>query len=314
MSLPANPIAAVILVSGNGPQDRSQLYMGHQTFLVLADYLTRQNIAVLRYDDRGVGQSQGKFNGATSYDFADDASSAIDFLKAQPELHNLLVGIIGHSEGGLIAPIVATKNANVDFITLLAGPSRSGQFVSENQIKKILISNGIPKSTAIKGSQIRKNLNETLIQFTDLPDTDLKQQLSRAYQNQWQQLDAASQTQLQRIGGGSLPEPRLNMLVGDWYKTFINHQPVDYLTKLTIPTLALYAGKDVQVSAEEHAQVMEQALMKNGVKRSKVVVLPNHNHLFQRSETGSMSEYQYIEETLSPLTLSTIAKWIRDLK
>ncbi|WNC68689.1 alpha/beta fold hydrolase [Thalassotalea nanhaiensis] len=312
--MPANPIAGVILITGSGPQDRNQLFMGHQTFLVLADYLTRKNIAVLRYDDRGVGQSQGQFDGATSYDFADDASSAIDFLNAQPELHNRLVGIIGHSEGGLIAPIVATQNSKVDFITLLAGPSRSGRFVSENQIKKILLSNGMSKDTSTKGSQITKSLNKSVIQYADLSKDDLKQKLKTVYQTKWQQLDDTSQTQLQRLGGGSLPEPRLKMLVGDWYKAFLTHQPVDYLTKLNIPTLALYGDKDVQVSAEDHAKVMEHALTENGVNLSKVVILPNHNHMFQRSKTGAMTEYQHIEETLSLLTLSSIADWISDLK
>ncbi|MBE1300873.1 MAG: alpha/beta fold hydrolase [Alteromonadaceae bacterium] len=314
LSLPANPVAGVILITGNGPQDRNQLYMGHQTFLVLADYLTRQNIAVLRYDDRGVGQSQGLFDSATSYDFADDASSAIDFLKAQPELDGRLVGIIGHSEGGLIAPIVATQNANVDFITLLAGPSRSGQFISENQIKKILASNGLSNNTASKGSLIRKSLNQTIIQYADLPVADLKQKLKEVYQTEWHRLDVISQKQLQRLGGGSLPEHRLKTLVSDWYKVFLLHQPVDYLSKLTIPALALYGDKDVQISVEDHADLMEQALMLSGVNRSKVVVLPNHNHMFQRSKTGAMTEYQHIEETLSLLTLSTVSDWIHDLE
>ncbi len=285
--------------------------MGHRTFWVLADHLSRNGIAVLRYDDRGVGKSEGLFDSSTSYDFAEDASSAISFLAQQSELSASKIGIIGHSEGGLIAPIVANINPAVDFIVLLAGPSRSGRFVSENQMRKILLSNGVSTETAEAGSSITKSLNDVVLNNVTLPRDQLAEKLLEAYATQWQQIPQSSKQQLQQLGGGSLPAQRIKMLGSPWYQAFLQHEPVKYLSKLTIPTYALYGSRDVQVSADDHAEVMRNAL--NHEKASKVDVLTDHNHLFQRSETGAMTEYQHIEETLSPVALSAINDWIHSL-
>lgn len=282
--------------------------MGHKTFWVLADHLSRNRIAVLRYDDRGVGQSEGRFEGATSYDFANDASAAIDFLSSVNSLSKSKMGIIGHSEGGLIAPVVATQNKQVDFILMLAGPSKSGRFVSENQMKTILLSNGLSEQTAVAGSMITSALNETVLNNEPLSKARLSEKLSETYINQWQKLPKESQQELKSLGGGSLPAHRINMLTSQWYKVFLRHEPVEYLSTLDIPVYALFAEKDVQVNANDHYPAMQNMLNRN--QHSKAHILPEHNHLFQRSKTGAMSEYQKIEETLSEQVLSEIKQWI----
>ena len=309
LTLPKKPIAAVILVSGSGPQDRNQLFMGHKTFWVLADFLSSNRIAVLRFDDRGVGKSQGVFENSTSYDFSEDVSAGVDFLKSVPELNGNMFGIIGHSEGGLIAPVTANNNANVDFIVLMAGPSQSGQFVSENQMKKILLSNGLTQEAAEAGSEITAELNKTVLENTSTPYTELRAKLLAAYSKKWDSLSKDVKQQIKRLGGGTLPEQRIKMLTGNWYKTFLTHKPSVYLAKLEIPVLALFGEKDVQVSASEHYDLMQQTL-KNGHQHSQSDILEGHNHLFQRSATGAISEYQHIEETLSPLLLEKIKTWI----
>lgn len=309
LTLPKKPIAAVILVSGSGPQDRNQLFMGHKTFWVLADFLSSNSIAVLRFDDRGVGKSQGVFENSTSYDFSEDVSAGVDFLKSVPELNGNMFGIIGHSEGGLIAPVTANNNANVDFIVLMAGPSQSGQFVSENQMKKILLSNGLTQEATKAGSEITAELNKTVLENTSTPYTELRAKLLAAYSKKWDSLSQDVKQQIKRLGGGTLPEQRIKMLTGNWYKTFLTHKPSVYLANLDIPVLALFGEKDVQVSASEHYELMQQTL-KNGHQHSQSIILEGHNHLFQRSETGAMSEYQHIEETLSPVLLEKIKTWI----
>lgn len=286
--------------------------MGHRTFWVLADYLSRNGIAVLRYDDRGVAKSKGIFENATSYDFANDASAAIDFLIQQTELAEKLVGIIGHSEGGLIAPVVATQNENVDFVLLLAGPSKNGRFVSENQMKKILLANGVSEQTAIAGSSITHALNDIVLNNLTLPEEQLAEMLKTTYSSVWQSLPSSVTSQLASLGGGTLTEGRIKMLNGDWYQAFLQHDPVEYLSQLDIPIYALFGEKDVQVSAVDHVDTMRQAASRN--VKSKVQVLEDHNHLFQYSETGSMAEYQHIEQTISPTTLTAITQWIKGLR
>lgn len=311
LTMPDKPIAAVVLISGSGPQNRDQLYMGHRPFLVLADYLTRHNIAVLRFDDRGTNQSQGNFSAATSYDFAEDASAAIDFLSFRPELKNLRLGVIGHSEGGLIAPIVANKNSLVDFSILLAAPSQSGRFVSENQMIQILLSNGVTPSTANAGATITASLNQTILNAVNLPKKVLKQKLIETYQANWLSLPLNAKKELKRLGGGSLPEGRLSRLTSDWYHTFLKHQPEQELKQITKPVLAIYAEHDVQISSQHHIDLMRESLSNS--KHSKVINLADHNHLFQPTKSGKMSLYQTIEITLSNKLLTTLRDWIINL-
>ena len=312
LTLPENPKAAVVLVSGSGPQDRDQLFMGHKTFLVLADYLSRNGIAVLRYDDRGVGESEGKFEDATSYEFAEDASAAVTYLSGLKALRDARIGIIGHSEGGLVAPVVAKQNERVNFIVLLAGPSRSGKFISQNQMKTILASNGLSEDAAIAGSGITAELNRIVLENSHLSKLAARQKLIDGYQARWQQLPHEIQTQLKSLGGGTLPEPRITMLLSPWYKAFLQHEPKQYLSTLNIPILALFAEKDVQINAKAHLESMQQAI-RNSSPMSKVEVLADHNHLFQTAVTGAMSEYQQIEETLSQRTLTLVEDWIMSL-
>ena len=309
LTLPSKPVAAVVLVSGSGPQDRDQLFMGHKTFWVLADHLTRQGIAVLRYDDRGVAKSTGSFQGATSYDFAVDAGAAIEYLSSVAELNGVKKGIVGHSEGGLIAPITASFRKDVAFVSLLAGPGQTGNEISIWQIQSFLQANGLSDEAARAGSNITKALNAAVLNST--ASESLPEVLTETYQAQWRQLPPAIQKEIVAVGGGELPASRVQSLASKWTAYFLAHDPGQFLRGLKIPVLAIHGDKDTQMSAELNLSAIEAALV-SGTPHSlnKVEKIAGVNHLFQTAKTGLMSEYAQIEETISPKVLTVISDWI----
>ena len=296
----ANPSGAcVILITGSGPQNREEELMGHKPFLVLADYLTRQGIAVLRYDDRGVGKSTGDFSGATTEDFTSDVQAAISYLQTRREIKS--IGLIGHSEGGIIAPIVASRNpSQVKFIVLLAGTGLPGKDI-------ILIQNQlISKANGISDAQIKKanSLNEklyTLVMNSDDPNAIRK--------------DAAKL--ISEYSSSRVTDEDLDVLLAQinspWFRYFLKLDPRIYLEKTTCNVLALNGSLDLQVPAKENLTQIKIALKKANNYHFKVVELKGLNHLFQKAKTGNPSEYATIEETFNPKALQIIGKWILDI-
>lgn len=299
---------AVILITGSGPQDRDQTFMGHKTFWVLADFLTRQGIAVLRFDDRGVGKSQGNFASANSADFAEDAASAFDYLRGHPNIINSKIGLIGHSEGGLIAPITATLRSNLGFIALLAAPGQTGAQISIWQIQSFLQANGLSSQAAIAGSKITQALNQVVINNSHR-DT-LSSELVEAHDTVWQSLTDSIKSEIKSIGGGKLSEARIQQLSSNWTRYFLTHDPANYLRQLTIPVLALHGDKDTQMSAELNLSDIDKALEGNNNPSNRIEMVSGVNHLFQTANSGLMSEYAQIEETVSPYVLDVLSDWI----
>ncbi len=303
------PFPAVVLVTGSGPQDRNESLLGHEPFLILADYLTRQGIAVLRYDDRGVGKSTGKFSTATTKDFVDDALAAIKFLENRKDIRKGKIGIIGHSEGGLIAPLAAVESNDVNFIVLMAGPGVTGKAILLEQSELIERAMGMSEDKIEKGTELAKNFYEIVENEKD--SSKAAEKIKTLYQNYYASLDSTGKTEF-----GNDPESvfdrQAQTLLSPWFKFFLTYDPKETLEKVKVPVLAVNGEHDLQVPPKQNLPEIEEALKEGGNKDFKVVEIPNLNHLFQTSETGSPTEYSKIEETISPKALEIIGNWILD--
>jgi hypothetical protein len=283
----------VVLITGSGPQDRDETLLGHKPFLVLSDYLTRRGIAVLRADDRGTAKSTGDFAAATTADFATDTEAGISYLKTRPEIDPHKIGLIGHSEGGIIAPMIAARNPDVAFIVMMAGSGVRGDDILVEQTEAIEEASGKSHEEAVKDATKERevlNLVETEKDEAVL-DKDLKEKLS-----------------------GDMPEAQagatIKILSSPWFRYFLTYDPAVALRKVKCPVLAIGGEKDTQVPVKENLPAIRAALEQGGNKHFEVDELPGLNHLFQTAKTGSPTEYSAIEETISPVALEKIGKWI----
>ena len=297
----------VILISGSGPQNRDEELLGHKPFLVLSDYFTKNGIAVLRYDDRGVGLSQGDFKTATSADFATDVESAIAYLKTRKEINKKQIGLVGHSEGGLIAPMVASKSKDVSFIVLLAGTGIQGDKLLLLQQELIAKANGASESDIRKSIQANAKLFEMVVQSND------NQKLKADLTNQINEIIKNDNTT--EIPNGMTKDQytalQVNQISSPWMEYFMKYNPVTALEKVKCPVLAVNGEKDLQVPPKENLTAIKNALTKGGNKNVTIIEFPNLNHLFQECQTGSPNEYATIEQTFSPTALTEITNWIR---
>jgi uncharacterized protein len=272
--------------------------MGHRPFLVLADHLTRKGIAVLRFDKRGIGKSTGNYEQATSEDFARDVEAAFAFLKARKEINPAKIGLIGHSEGGIIAPVVATHSPGVAWIVLLAGPG-------------------------LKGEDLLLLQSEAMLRAADVNDGEIFRILAfnkKSYSLVREEKDpAALEAKLNDLvestsTGASLPpnvlKSQIRVMLLPWFRSFLDYDPVPTLQKTTCPVLALNGEKDLQVPPKENLAKIKKALEDGGNKDFQTTEMPGLNHLFQHAPTGSPIEYGAIEETLAPEALSSISGWI----
>ena len=302
------PFTAVVLVTGSGPQDRDETIMEHKPFLVIADHLTRAGYAVLRYDDRGVGKSKGTFAGCTSADFATDAHAAVKFLLTRKEIDPRRVGICGHSEGGLIGPMIAADHPNdVAFLILLAGPGVTGGEILKTQNLDILR----------EGKMAEKGVS-AVAEFFDaalpLVAGDLRaDELTKAVRTK---ADEA----LKKLDDEELRVPakvRLDALTAafaePWMRYFLVYDPAPSLQKVKCPTLALNGAKDIQVRAKENLAAVAAAMKAGGNAKLTSIELPGLNHLFQACTTGSVMEYARIEETINPAALKAMTEWLAAL-
>jgi pimeloyl-ACP methyl ester carboxylesterase len=300
------PHPAVVLVSGSGPQDRDETLLGHKPFLVVADYLTRRGIAVLRLDDRGIGRSTGSFAAATSDDFARDAEAAVKWLRARPGIADGHVGIVGHSEGGLIAPLVASRTPEVGFLVLLAGPGIPASELMVMQGALISRAGGDSEQEIERTSALQREMFTAIASMADstiLRDT--MQAITRRYQ--------ASLTPEERArpdASDATMTAAINALISPWYRWFMRYDPVPALRATRVPVLALNGALDLQVPADENLAAIERELRAGGNRDVTVEKLPGLNHLFQTARTGAPSEYAEIEETFSPAALQRIGDWI----
>lgn len=287
------PFPAVVLITGSGPQDRDESLMGHKPFLVLADYLTRHGIVVLRADDRGVGESTGDFSAATTADFATDTEAGIAYLKTRAEVNPKMIGLIGHSEGGVIAPMIAARNPDVAFIVMLAGSGVPGDEVLVAQAELITEASGKSHEEAMKAGAKERDVLNLMKQH---PDNDtLEKELREELKGE------ASEEEIQAV---------IRQFKSPWLRYFISYDPATALRKVTCPVLALNGSKDLQVPPKQNLPAIRKALGAAGNKNFEVDELPGLNHLFQTAKSGAPAEYAEIQETMAPVALEKIANWI----
>jgi pimeloyl-ACP methyl ester carboxylesterase len=294
----------VILITGSGPQDRDQTFSGHKTFLVLADYLTRQGIAVLRYDDRGTSKSTGNFQQATTEDFATDVVAAVNYLKKRNDVDLSNIGLIGHSEGGIIAPLAANKtNNDVAFIVSLAGTGILGsEFIYQQVVSNKPFS--VPDEEKFNKT-IRKGIKiASSSKSTDVIKSELKTHYNKELAPILRPILGSDEKTRKAII--DLIEARTT----PWMRFFYNYNPADEYAKVTIPVLSLYGSKDTQVSPKVNQEGMRNAFKKSKNGKSVILEIENLNHLFQEADTGQMDEYIKIEQTFSVKALKIIADWI----
>jgi len=300
------PFTAVLLITGSGQQNRDEELMGHKPFLVLADYLTRQGIAVLRVDDRGIGESTGNFAASTSKDFETDVLSGVEYLKSRKEINPKEIGLIGHSEGGMIAPMAAVESKDVAFIILMAGTGIAGKQVILTQTEAIGELMGIPNDKIKQGLDVDKKMYEVIREDNDSVHAagELKKIFYKSY-------NGLSEGEKKGKGDPKAEfEVLLKRIMSPWFRYFIAYDPYPVLKKVKCPVLAINGSKDVQVLPEENLSGIKKALQEGGNKNFEVKELKGLNHLFQNAETGLPDEYGKIEETISPLALKTISDWI----
>lgn len=299
------PFPAVVLVSGSGAQDRDESLLGHKPFWVLADYLTRRGIAVLRYDDRGVGKSKGDFSKATSLDFADDALAAVAYLKTRKEVHPRKIGIAGHSEGGLIAPIAASKSRDVAFIVMMAGTGVNGEQIIYHQTVLIARAAGTPENIIARNRNLQEKMFEVM--KSNKSEEEMEAELKDITE---EFLASLSEAERELIGGSNTLTAQAKIFTNPWFRTFATLDPTDYIKKVRVPVLVINGAKDLQVDPKQNVPPIEKALKAGGNKQYTIKVMPGLNHLFQKSETGLPTEYANIEETFNPAALKVIGDWI----
>lgn len=291
----------VILITGSGPQDRDESISGHKPFLVVSDYLTRNGIAVLRYDDRGFGESSGNFAKGTTADFATDVLYAVEFLKKRKDIDKNRIGLLGHSEGAIIAPIAANQSKDISFIVMLAGTGTTGKFVSLTQS---LNNRNFPVADEKQFENYVKDAIE--IAASNKEAAMVKHELTTFYQHSEMLKTLLPSTMDKDEFIKNLVATRTT----PWIRYFYNYNPADEIRKIQIPALALYGSKDTQVPIEYHLEPVREALAASKLKNQEIIVLEGLNHLFQESKTGLMSEYSQIEQTFSPKALKIIGDWI----
>ncbi|WP_316823634.1 alpha/beta hydrolase family protein [Pedobacter gandavensis] len=297
----------VILISGSGPQNRDEELAGHKPFLVISDYLTKNGIAVLRFDDRGTALSEGDFNKATSVDLATDVESAIAYLKTRKEINSQKIGLIGHSEGGLIAPMVAADSKDVAFIIMLAGPGIPGDKILLIQQRRIAQVSGTSRNEIKETERMNRKIFDLIKTNTDTSSlkADLRANLELFL----------SQNPTFKITDGMTKEEFIDLQIKTydtpWMRYFIKYDPVPTLEKVKIPVLVLNGGKDLQITPKENLRAIKKAFRKAKNKNVTIKKLPDLNHLFQKSDTGLPNEYPLIEQTYSPVMLEEVLNWLK---
>jgi hypothetical protein len=302
------PFPAVVLISGSGPQNRDEEVMGHKPFLVLSDYLTRKGFAVLRYDDRGIGKSGGKFQEATTIDFTADAEAVLSFLKKHPDIDSARTGVIGHSEGALVASIIAAQEPQLPFVVLMAGPGMKGEDIILRQTELISRNMGISEEV-IKGNvAVNQSLYEVVKKNADTAKAASKMSALLTRFNKKHESD----TTYQKISPQEI-KGMISTLNSPWFRCFLTLDPQEYLTKVRCPLLAVTGSLDLQVPADDNLKAIESAQLIAGNSDYTVVELPGLNHLFQPAKTGGPEEYASIEQTIAPEALDTIGNWLTTL-
>ena len=315
LTIPASgggPHPAVVMITGSGPQNRDEEMFGFKPFRLIADHLTRNGIAVFRYDDRGVGGSTGSVNESTTEDFAYDALAAIAHLKTRSDIAPEAIGLLGHSEGGVVAPLAATKSPDVAFTILLAGTAVVGEEILYAQGELILRASGATEAQIEEQKRFQQRVFAAIKtgEGWEELEADFRAQLAT-------QLDSMPAAQRQAIADvaafiDTQVQGQLYSARTPWFEYFLSYDPAPALRQTTVPVLALFGELDLQVPAALNSEKMDQALREGGNADYTIETLPRANHLFLAATTGSPSEYATLEKEFVPELLPRIADWILD--
>ena len=293
------PFPAAVLIAGSGPHDRNESLENHKPFLVLSDYLTRQGLVVLRYDKRGIGKSTGSADSATTLDLASDAASAVAYLKTRKEIDPTRIGLIGHSEGAMIAPYLASHSKEVAWVVLLAAPATKGQDTLLAQSELIARASGLTEPEIAASLAFDRNAYDMV---RGEKDAALLTEKLKAF---------VKTSGLDGVMPPAVLEPQLRMLTSPWFRFFLDYDPLPSLQNTKCPVLALYGQKDLQVPAKTNLPLLQKALGDADNTQSDIRQLADLNHLFQHAYSGSPAEYGAIEETFSPQALQIIGDWLQ---
>ncbi len=314
LTLPAGdgPFPALILLSGSGQQDRNEalpIVPGYKPFYEIADTLTRQGVAVLRYDDRGVGGSTGDPTTATSADFADDAEAAFRFLQDRADIDGEQIGMLGHSEGGILAAMIAARNPDVAFVISMAGTAVDGYETVVKQVERLALAAGSSQADADAATvQQRAALDMVLAQDWDgleaMATTIVEEQIAAIPAEQLAAMGDKDALVQQQVAA------QLQALQSPWYQFFLSHDPADDLARVTAPVLGIFGGNDAQVDADQNSTALQAALERAGNTDVTIQVLPTANHLFQDAVTGGVDEYAALPPQLMPEFLQAISQWL----
>ncbi|WP_270089379.1 alpha/beta hydrolase family protein [Sphingobacterium sp. SYP-B4668] len=277
---------AILLVTGSGPQNRDEELFGHKPFKLIADYLTKNGYAVLRYDDRGVGESTGDFSLGTTADFAADAAAGVAFLTGHPAINPAKIGVIGHSEGGMIAPMLAAEDSKIAFIGLLAGPTIAIDSLMLLQNAAFGKASGMSEDALMKARDLNRKIYA--IVKSSRSDGEVKKTLMGILNNSKQ----------------------VDELTSPWFRSFFRFEPGVYLNRVNCPIFAVYGGKDLQVPAEANLNAIYRISEKKKNRLDFIKVYPDLNHLFQHAQTGLVNEYGFLEETMSEEVLRDLKTWL----
>lgn len=299
------PFPAALLITGSGAQDRDEALLGHKPFLVLSDHLTRNGIAVLRVDDRGVGGSTGSVEASTTADFAQDALAGVRFLKKHAKIAPDRVGLIGHSEGGVVAPLAASQSTDVAFVVMLAGTGVLGAEVLALQSERISRAGGMSEENIKREADIMRRSIEAMRSEKDpaVRDARLRQLGKEAL---------ALQSPEEQAGGDDFLDAQVKQVTSNWFRYFLDYDPRPALRKVKVPVLVLNGELDLQVIADQNIPEIEKALKEAGNPDVTIRRLPGLNHLFQPAKTGSPAEYAASDVTMDPSVLDLVTKWIRE--
>ncbi|MGQ3057299.1 MAG: alpha/beta hydrolase family protein [Nevskia sp.] len=290
------PLPAVVLIHGSGPNDRDETMYGHKPFRLLSAWLTEAGYAVLRYDKRGVGESGGTAQGATIVDFAADAEAAFDFLRSRPDIDGHRIGLLGHSEGGMVAPLIAARRPEVAWLVLLAPPTVNGREISRYQNTQGALDRGASSPDAEAAAEEATGLFDIVTSGIDSAERDS------------QLLAALNRLADRRRLSAAMVEAQRASLASAWFRHILAYDPAPTLRQLRAPTLVLFAALDHQIAPALNEAPARAALQDNPA--AEVRVLPGVNHLFLRSSWGAVAEYPRVAPGLAPVLHEALDQWL----
>jgi pimeloyl-ACP methyl ester carboxylesterase len=301
----AGPFPAALMITGSGPQDRDETLLGHRPFWVIADYLTRRGIAVLRIDDRGMGKSTGNSVRTTMSEMADDVLTGVEFLKARKEIDAKHIGVIGHSEGGIVGPLAASRSQDISFVVMLAGTGVPGEQVMYLQSEMIMRVSGAGDAAAAQNHKLQEMMFNIVREAKDEKDDAA---ILAKLRDAWAKFPGP--TDEQRKAGTQAMNAEFNRILAPELRSFLFLDPAEALRKVKAPVLALNGSRDVQVLPQQNLPAIVRALTEGGNSDFMVAELPGLNHLFQKCKTCAPSEYGDLEESFSPAALEIVGDWI----